>query len=140
MKLFLTCLLSLCSIPALANCDLTTPSLNFGYYDAFSEQPNLSSSIITVKCEGNISYELKISAGESHQFNPRYLIGSKGQDKLFYNLYNDISLTTIFGDGTSGTHTYKGNQASVAIYGKIPEKQQVLPGNYSDSLLISVYF
>ena len=64
--------------------------------------------------------------------------GTGSLDTLHYNIYLDATHRTIWGDGTNGTDFYfdadPPNKTSVTVpaYGRIPARQDVMPGLYKD--------
>lgn len=126
---------------AYSQCAINVPNLSFGIYNTLNEQANMNTTSIKVTCDKTVNYEVKISPGLSGSFSGRYLSPQKlSFDKLYYNLYLNPQYTIIFGDGTSGSTSYRGNAQSIPIYTRVPAKQKVSMGNYSDVLLINITF
>ncbi|MDX1803007.1 MAG: spore coat U domain-containing protein [Alcanivorax sp.] len=90
-----------------------------------------------------VSYQVKIGSGNSGTFTPRQLMHSSGAT-LNYNLYTDSARTQIFGDGTAGTATVSGNCllacVPVVVYGRIPINQWGPPGDYQDTVTVTLEF
>ena len=140
--IFLTCVLAFAAPVAWsANCTVSTSGLNFGTYDVFSTVNDDITATITVNCTKNRSYSISLSSG-SGTFGSRTLTGTVGS--LTYNLFLDSTHLTIWGDGSSGTGTFSGvgtgANIGTPVYGRIPAKQNVHVGSYSDLITVTVTF
>lgn len=89
-------------------CTVTVFPLAFGVYAPATPTPVDSTGLIQISCVGDPDpgqpgfYTISISGGTSGNPANRYMpSGPSGQ--LSYNLYQDATLTTIWGDGTAGT-------------------------------------
>lgn len=142
---------------------VSSAGMAFSNYDVMNPGPTLETGGITVSATCGISglpftvnYSIAISTGSSGSFTPRSM--TSGATKLQYNLYTNAALTSIWGDGTGGTQTVSntvngtcqnqffgigftcnGSQTDAA-YGSIPAMQNVVAGDYSDTLNITVNF
>ena len=66
-----------------------------------------------------------------------------GASTLAYNLYVDPARTGVLGGWNSGTQVLfvpEGNNRTVPFFARIPPLQDVDPGEYSDTLVATVYF
>jgi spore coat protein U-like protein len=136
------------------NCDVTATGVNFGGYDVFSSVPRDSTGTITVTCNNpdktdknnpseDIEVEISLSPGNSGSFSPRQMQSATG-DSLSYNLYT-IPFSTIWGDGGGSSSVTTGfvnkdMPLNVIIYGRIPERQNVRAGSYSDNITVTIDF
>ena len=123
------------------NCDLSIVSVNFGSYNMFDSSPDVSTGEITVNCDPDLPFVVKLGPGKNSggSFSPRKMISTSG-DFLDYNLYRDSTQIEIFGDGTGNTFTQVGvgiNQ-QFTVYGVIPAMQNIRAGSYSDSVTVTV--
>lgn len=127
--------------PALAwaNCGVSTSGVAFGAYDPFAAQHLDSAGTISVSCDAPTAYTIALSTG-SGSFALRTLLS--GAHQLGYNLYVDPARTIVWGDGSASTSTVPGNDSGAVhtVYGRIPARQNVHIGSYSDSLVITVSF
>ena len=131
---------------AYAACSIATTNINFGTYDVFSITPKDSTGTITVTCGSPPPPHVTITIGSSPNsggFIPRKLRSSSGTDFLNYNLFTDASMVSVWGDGTSGTSTVPkvvtpGRPVIATVYGRIPAKQNVSVGTYSETLTVTV--
>ena len=124
-----------------ANCTVSTSGLNFGTYDVFSSLNDDVTATITVNCTKNKSYSIALSSG-SGTFASRTLTSTGGV--LAYNLFLDATHLTIWGDGSSGTSIFSGMgtgaNIGTPVYGRIPARQNVRVGSYSDLITVTVTF
>ena len=142
-RLILLACVSALAIPIArpATCSVTTSGLNFGTYDVFSSVDDSISATIIVNCVKKKPYSISLSSG-SGTFASRALTSTVGT--LSYNLFLDPTHLTIWGDGSSGTSTVSGTgtgaNISTPVYGKIPARQNVAVGSYSDLITVTVTF
>ena len=124
-----------------AKCTVSTTGLNFGTYDVFSTLNDDITATITVNCTNKAPYSIWLSSG-SGTFASRTL--TKIGSVLAYNLYLDPTHLTIWGDGTGGTGTFSGTgtgtNVGTTVYGRIPARQNVAVGSYSDLITVTVTF
>jgi len=121
--------------------------LIFGSYDVLSGSALDSAGSVTYRCD-NVSVldaiRIHLSAGSSPSFQPRTL--QQGGNSLQYNLYLDPSRSAVWGDGSAGTSQYgptlppEGSSVQLNIYGRVPSRQNVYAGSYSDTVVITIIF
>jgi spore coat protein U-like protein len=119
---------------------------SFGAYDTLSASPRDSAGFISFRCERvgpSDVIVIEISRGQGHSFMPRRM--TRRGERLEYNLYLDAARTMIWGDGSRGTSRYQvrpseGRTESIAIYARIPARQTVVPGSYSDHVVLTVNY
>lgn len=133
------------SIAEAAKCTVATNNFAFGNYNPLNPAPTnvTGTNLITVQCEGNGSMTVDLSTGGSTSYFPRAMTGVT--DTLTYNFYTAASLGTVWGDGTGGTghivQTFTHNSTtSFNVYGQITALQNVAPGNYTDTITVTVTF
>ena len=128
------------SAPAAAGCDASVSLVDFGQLD-LDEGDNVSGEV-TVICDEPGPFSVAISPGNG-SYGERKMRGGDGNE-LRYNLFVDPGRRLIWGDGVSaGTKTIRGESdgrrpLTIPIYGKVPPRQSVLTGAYSDNLLVTV--
>jgi spore coat protein U domain-containing protein, fimbrial subunit CupE1/2/3/6 len=140
--LLLACMFICASIAArAAKCTVSTSGINFGTYDVFSTVNDDITGTITVNCTNKSPYTLSLSSG-SGTYASRTL--KSGIHALAYNLFVDPTRLTIWGDGSAGTSTASGmgtgTNSNTPIYGRIPARQNVFTGTYSDVVTVTVTF
>jgi spore coat protein U-like protein len=118
----------------------------FGPYDTLGTSPVDSAGYISFRCE-NVGpsdvIRIELSRGDSNSFQPRHM--SRRGQQLEYNLFLDAARTLIWGDGSRGTTLYQarpieGRTESVPVYGRIPPRQSVTPGAYSDHVVLTLNY
>jgi spore coat protein U-like protein len=133
----------------LCSCSATTTSLHFGTYDPTSSTPSDSSGNITVNCTGLVSLfgSIDISASAGASGNEAQRTMRQGTNALKYNLYVNASRSIVFGSGAGGTQKITAQLnglllfgQSAAFYGRIPAKQWVKAGSYSDVIVVTVTY
>jgi spore coat protein U-like protein len=144
------CALAICVVAAHAHAMSCTiinaSSVRFGSYDVFDVQPLDSTGVIEFRCTSVASGDMlsmQLNRGESNSFLPRAM---KHRGARFeYNLYLDAARTIVWGDGTAGTSAYtarpiENQTVSVPIYARIPPRQNVEIGSYSDSIVLTILY
>jgi spore coat protein U-like protein len=134
-----------------AQCDVTATSINFGSYDVFSSIPVDSTASINVTCkipsdspQAPLPVVISLSPGNSGNFSPRSM-QSTGSDTLDYNLYANASMSTIWGDGGGSSSVQTALVAkdmpwNATLFGRIPARQNVSAGSYSDTITVTIDF
>ena len=133
------------SVRAEAACTVSTTGMSFGNYDVFSASADTSTGTITYHCgNGDKDIIITISKGSSTTFSPRTL--RSGTEVLQYNVYRDAALSTVWGDGTSGTGTYSNHNppnnqdVDLTVFGSAPALQDVAVGSYADTVIVTINF
>jgi spore coat protein U-like protein len=139
-----------------ADCTVSAVGVNFGVYDPFIAAPDDSVGQITVTCTHvsgpatDVRYTVTLSTGGSGSYAPRRLRAGSGL--LGYNLWSDPALSTIWGNGSTGTVINSGsmkvgpgvgNEVRTAvhpIYGRIPALQDAAEGDYLDSIVATLTY
>ncbi|HOI16328.1 MAG TPA: spore coat U domain-containing protein [Geobacteraceae bacterium] len=130
------------------HCNVWTSPVSFGNYDVFSASPLDTTGTITIECnikemeKKPMPVTVAIDNGGTNSFFPRQMRRAGG-GVMNYNLYIDSSRSNIWGDGSSNTSTFTGNifrneTRTLTIYGRIPPRQNLTAGAYSDSLVVTV--
>lgn len=120
--------------------------VSFSTYDVFRTVPQDAQGSVTYTCRGvgQRTVTIDLSSGSSGRFSPRGMTSAEGA--LAYNLFLDSACTTIWGDGTGGSSRYgplsppNSTAVVVPIYGRIPPRQDVAPGSYADSVILTLSF
>jgi spore coat protein U-like protein len=135
------------------SCTVSAGALAFGVYPANSAAPVTATGTFSVTCtatgsgSATVSGTLSLSTGSSGQFATRTM--RAGTSVLDYNIYVTPAYSQIFGDGTAGTYelTESGTvtagqiyQVGGALYGRIPARQDVAPGSYVDTIVMTVVY
>jgi len=129
-----------------AACTISTTAVSFGSYNVFAGSPDDATGQIRYRCSAPRPpvVTIQLDKGGAPSFNPRQM--RQGSQTLNYNLYLDSTRTTIWGDGTGGTQTYRRNNPptnqniNVTVYGRIPAGQDVSAGTYSATVTATIFF
>lgn len=126
-------------------CTISVTPVAFGAYDVFADGALDSTGSVVYQCGAGVaSISITISRGSSTTYRPRTLL--KGTEPLDYNLFLDAAGTRIWGDTTESTEQYTATnppadtQVTVTVYGRIPARQNVTAGAYSDGVVVVVNF
>lgn len=122
-----------------ATCNVSAAGLSFGNYDIFNDQSLDAAGTISVSCDVSTSYSIALSPGAGSYGARRMNFGTHVLD---YNLYNNATRTIIWGDGSAGTVVVSGTGLveTHTVYGRIPARQNVYVGNYSDIITVTLTF
>jgi spore coat protein U-like protein len=129
------------------HCTVSTTPVSFGGYDVFSSTPSDTTGTIAIYCNNPekkpMPVTVSINSGASGSFNPRQMRLAGGSDRMNYYLFTDPSRTIIWGDGTGGSSVstsriVKTEPLNLTIYGRIPARQNLRAGAYSDNLVVTV--
>ena len=122
-------------------CTLNVTGVNFGSYDVFSNSALDTTGNIDVNCPSGVGYSIELSEGGGT--HTQRVMGS-GAHRLNYNLYTAANRAVVWGDATSGTVTVNGTGIGVnvnhGVYGRIPARQNVRAGSYSDIIIVELTF
>ncbi len=128
-----------------AACLISTTPVSFGSYDVFAVAPRDSTGSVTYRCGlGDVNVTIALDSGGAPDFATRRML--KGAEPLSYNLFLDPARTIVWGDGTGGTQVHSNplplpNQdITVTIYGRIPARQNVSAGTYTNVIVVTIMF
>jgi spore coat protein U-like protein len=138
-------------LTAKAACSVSATAVGFGNYNPLSTLNTDTTGTVTVTCSGLLNvlvgYEILLSRGGAGTYTPRRM--TSGSNTLNYNLYSDITRTTIWGDNTGGSSRVTGTilvqllvptSNNHTVYGRIPAQQNVAAGSYVDSITVTVNY
>lgn len=122
------------------------PQISFGRYDVFSPAPLDAAGSFSYECHGGTGDSLvliELSMGGGSGDGMREM--SNGAKRLAYDLYLDAARTIRWGNGTNGSSSYGPIRPSLGtntlwIYGRIPARQNVSTGTYSDTLTMTIVY
>ena len=149
-------LLILCAVSAQAavtvTCSVTAGNIAFGLYSPLSTTSNATTGALKITCTGSgsgsktITAALSLSTGSSGNYTSRTM--KSGVNSLNYNIYWSTAYNQVMGDGSGGSFAGTTNAFTVTaggtstatgtMYGLIPSLQDVAPGTYSDTILVTV--
>jgi spore coat protein U-like protein len=151
-------LLLLAAQPASASIDCTVSAsgVAFGTYDPLATASDDSTGTITVSCSyfppgpTEVNYSVILAAGNSGTPARREL--RSGPAQITYNLFDSAARAQVWGDGRAGTVIASGSfqlgpakanrtrQRTHTIYGRLPALQDAPPGQYTDSIFVTLTF
>ncbi|MBS0399089.1 MAG: spore coat protein U domain-containing protein [Proteobacteria bacterium] len=155
----LLAILSMSLLPFVAqavtvSCTTSVSSLAFGIYNPLSPSADTSTGSLSVTCTGqgpgskSVSVGVALSAGLSGSFATRRMFS--GANTLDYNIYWSTAYTQVMGDGSGGSFpgtagpftVFGGSSTTVTgtMYGRIPALQDVAPGSYADTIVVTVTY
>jgi spore coat protein U-like protein len=113
--------------------------VNFGVYDTLSPSAVDGVGNLAVGCDAPVSLTISLGPGTG-TYSERAM--AAGAQTLGYNLYTDASRAMIWGDGGSGTETVSMTAASadIPVYGRIPARQNVAPGGFADTIVVTITY
>ena len=115
--------------------------VNFGSYDVFSNAASDSTGNIDVNCPSGVGYTIGLSAGNG-TYEQRGMIS--GTHTLNYNLYTAANREFVWEDATTSGATVSGSGTGMninhVVYGRIPPRQNVRAGIYSDTVNLIITF
>lgn len=134
-----------------AGLTISTTTLAFGIYDPSNTTATTSTTTITVQCNRTgrtlPPVSIAISAGDSGNFTTRRMngTGTSAGAVLDYQIYDDSTYTTVWGDGTGGSVTVSGGNGTSYTqtftgYGQMPVSQYTTPGSYGDTLTVTLTY
>ena len=140
------------SAQAVANCSVTASGVVFGNYIYSNPTATDATGNVAVSCSILgllsllVSYDIRLSTGASNSFATRKM--ASGANLLNYNLYTTAGLSSVWGDGTSGSSIISDGYLlgllttarNYPIYGRIPAGQNVPAGVYSDTIIVTVTY
>jgi len=121
-------------------CSVSATGVNFGSYDVFSEVSSDGAGSVSVSCDEDAAYSIAISSGNGSHAS-RWM--ASGAHQLAYNLYREASHSTSLGETERAARavvTGSGTGATHTVYGRIPSRQNVHAGSYSDHIVIVVTY
>jgi spore coat protein U-like protein len=139
---FLALWLALTAHSGWAACTVGIVGVIFGNYDPFSNVAQDSAGNVSVNCDAATLYTITLSPG-SGTYALRAMSGP-GMP-LNYNLFTDPTRVVVWGDGTTGAVAVPGASTGLtvtnhAVYGRIPARQNVPVGSYTDTIIVTVTF
>jgi spore coat protein U-like protein len=134
-----------------SNCLVSTNPLAFGVYQPGGGNMAVNTTM-SVRCTKGTLFTIALNAGTTTGGSLTQRLMVNGTNTLQYNLYTTAALTTVWGDGTSGSATVAGTGNGMAVgsavtetvYGQLPDSaaNQALPpgGPYADTVTVTVTY
>ena len=139
------------TVKATCSVAVTGNTLGFGNYVPGSGTINQTATLNVNCTKGTPFTNVLLNAGSTAGGTVAQRLMANGANTLQYNLYTDNAHTTTWGDGVTGTPGAGGTGAGMAaanavvytVYGQLPDNatnQAAVPGNYSDTVTITVNY
>lgn len=127
--------------PAQAMCSIELSPVTFGVVDLTRRSGGTGE--VVVRCDVASSFAVAISPGHGGSGTRR--MSGPGGSRLDYQLFSDAGRSVPWGDGTSEgppvTSSSNGNGLRrLTIYGAVPAQPGATPGEYLDSLEVTLTF
>lgn len=129
-------------------CTVSGSLLNFGNsIDPLSAGVPLdATSALTVQCTNTTPYSVSLNAGANAggpaNFSARSM--RNGSHSMGYQLYLDSGRSSVWGDGTGSSApvagTGSGSNQTLTIYGRVPSLSGAVPGNYTDTVTVTISY
>lgn len=145
--------IAVASLPSTAGavaCNVSTLPAQFGVYNPLDAAPLATTGAINVACTCTglldcvvFAYRIEVSAGQSGSTAAREM--RSGTGRLQYNLFSDPGFTSVWGTGNAGYSvlyllTLFGSKQTATVYARIPARQVVPAGSYSDSPMVTISY
>lgn len=117
-------------------------TLNFGTQIFLTSAVSLAGTVsgsgaIRVKCNTNVAYRVLLSGGNSNNTANRYMT-SLGGGQIYYNLYSDSGFANIWNNSLGVSGIANGADQLLFVYGRVPSQATPAPGQYSDTIIVTV--
>ena len=117
-------------------------TLNFGTQifltSAISTAGTVSGSgAIRVKCNTGVAYRVLLSGGNSNNTANRYMT-NPGGGQIYYNLYSDSGFSNIWNNSLGVSGIANGADQLLFVYGRVPAQATPAPGQYSDTIIVTI--
>jgi spore coat protein U-like protein len=127
--------------PAYGDCSIELSPVTFGVVDLTSRSRGTGE--VVVRCDEAGSFTVGISNGRGGK-GSRQMIGPGGGN-LEYRLFSDSGRTIPWGDGLAEGQPVAGSSDGespqrLTIYGAVPAQSGIVPGEYVDSVEVTLTF
>jgi len=126
-----------------ATCTINSAStLNFGTLGVLAANTDQTSTL-QVTCTNTTPYNIGLDVGTGSGATVAVRKLTSGGATVNYTLYSDSGRTTVWGT-TIGTDTVaatgSGSAQNYTVYGRIPAQTTPAPGNYADTITVTVTY
>lgn len=131
-----------------AECTVSTMPLAFGNYDPVAANATIDrpgTGVVNVLCTPGTSVNVFLDLGSNASGSTRRMLGPSG-NLLNYEIYRDTNHTSIWGSTVPTSNSGAAASISTPInngftaFGLVTAGQDVLPGNYGDTVLVTVNY
>jgi len=137
------------SASVVASCTISSTTLAFGNYDPIvtnATTPLDVNGSVTITCTRGASTTIGLDLGQNaaNATGTTRAMATAGPDYLSYELYQDTSHATLWGNSGGNLFTPavapSKNARTFTIYGRIPAAQGSTTGSYTDTVVATVNF
>jgi spore coat protein U-like protein len=127
--------------PAAAGCSVEASPVAFGTIDVLRQTRGTGE--IIVRCDEPVAFRVGLSPGNGSGEGRR--MDGPGSARLDYSLFADAGYSIPWGDGQAIGNPRAGTSDGdrpqrLTVYGIIPAQPGTLPGEYTDSLQVTLSF
>jgi spore coat protein U-like protein len=126
-----------------ASCVINSASnLNFGSQGVLIADIDQTSTI-QVQCTNTTPYSIGLDAGQGSGATVGARKMTNGSATVTYSLYSDTGRTTVWGNTVNNdtvASTGTGSSQSFTVYGRVPAQSTPAPGNYTDTVRVTVSY
>jgi spore coat protein U-like protein len=121
-----------------ASCTLNGGTLDFGAYR--SEEGATGRARISYRCPEGMEISLAMGPGRQADGRARAMVRDGGDEVLRYQLYQDAGRRQVWGDQGDALiiRSTDDGESGVDVFGAIEAAQEVPPGTYRDTVLITL--
>lgn len=126
------------------SCSIEATPLSFPDYEFTRAEPTTATASITVDCNENIDYSIRLGPGMAESGGSRRMRAT-GQNYINYDLYSDADHMTVWGEAgvrgeeVGGSSQFNAMSTPHTVYGMIPSGQlSRVENGYSDMVGIQV--
>ncbi|MBO9654913.1 MAG: spore coat U domain-containing protein [Agrobacterium tumefaciens] len=121
-------------------CIISAQNIDFGSHGVLNTAVDANGAI-NLTCTNGLNYSVALNGGLSNS-PPAARQMVQGASSIIYGLYRDIGRTNVWGSATGqiATGTGNGSLQTLAVYGRVPAQNTPAPGNYSDTVVVTVNY
>ena len=126
-----------------AQCLVSATDMDFGS-NGFITANIDQTSTVSVQCTNTTTYNVGFDKGTNgSSVTTRQMKGGPSNETINYALYSDSNRSVNWGQ-TIGTDTVagtgNGSTQNITVYGRVPSQTTPKPGNYSDTITVTVTY
>ncbi|MBW8637889.1 spore coat U domain-containing protein [Hoeflea sp. WL0058] len=129
------------SLTITAECTLSASDITFPSTGIVDTQITATADL-SVECTNDSPFEIGLSGGTSGNTGARVLTNLDG-DTVSYQLYQDNSYTTVWGDDDATTKSVEsatGSEEAHTIHAVVSSGQNVPTGTYTDAITATIWY
>jgi spore coat protein U-like protein len=133
------------SATVINDCSVSATNINFGAAGVLNGTL-AATGTLSVACTNKQPYSISLSAGSGSGASvaDRRMTKGGGSEQVRYQLYQNATYTTPWGDGTGGTASASGagtgSSQALTVYGRVPPQPTPSAGNYIDTILATINY